>query len=171
MREGWEPPDTVTKEQYVEIKKRKNPDDPLTAFVGFGCSFGGKWFGGFASGMKKGGYRSYAAESKNALLRKMQRCRDVEFKACSYHLLKIKERSVIYCDPPFEGTTSYGRHSYFNSNMFYDWCKRLHKEGHIVVLSEYNAPDYFKCVKTFLYRTSVSLRNYDDRLEKLYRLM
>ena len=31
---------------YIELKKTRQL--MLTGFVGFGCSFGGKWFGGYA---------------------------------------------------------------------------------------------------------------------------
>jgi DNA adenine methylase len=45
---GWRPPAEVSEELYREVKAKRDPSDPLTAFVGVGCSFGGKWFGGFA---------------------------------------------------------------------------------------------------------------------------
>ena len=44
---GYVPPLNVTKEEYHAAKAL--PDsDPLKAFIGFACSFGGKWFGGYA---------------------------------------------------------------------------------------------------------------------------
>ena len=40
--DGWRPPEHVSAELYQETHAKMDPHDPLTAFVGFGCSFGGK---------------------------------------------------------------------------------------------------------------------------------
>jgi DNA adenine methylase len=48
LQQGWEPPDIVTEAEYQYIKAHKDEDPALTAFVGFGCTFGAKWFGGYA---------------------------------------------------------------------------------------------------------------------------
>lgn len=45
---GYVPPENVTKEDYEYIKNNLNENKALAGFVGFGCSFGGKWFGGYA---------------------------------------------------------------------------------------------------------------------------
>jgi DNA adenine methylase len=52
LQQGWIPPDSITKQDYEYYKglsKLEGVNDPMIAFVGFGCSFAGKWFGGFAS--------------------------------------------------------------------------------------------------------------------------
>ena len=48
VQNGWIPPTTITKEEYDYIKNNKNEDKVLTGFVGIGCSYSGKWFGGYA---------------------------------------------------------------------------------------------------------------------------
>ena len=48
LQDGWIPPSTVTEEMYAEYKGIQDAEDPLTAFIGIGCSFSGKWFGGYA---------------------------------------------------------------------------------------------------------------------------
>ena len=53
LQKGWITPDIITKEDYYYIKENKDEKPYLTGFVGFGCSFGGKWFGGLASNKKK----------------------------------------------------------------------------------------------------------------------
>lgn len=64
VRDGWVPPEHVTREEYQAA--RTLPDsDPLKGFIGFGCSFGGKWFGGMAR--SRG--RNYSAESARAISR------------------------------------------------------------------------------------------------------
>src|SRR5699024_3785535 len=64
---GWEPPKTLSRDEYRELK----PSTPsaLRAFAGFGCSFGGKWFGGFC-GDQKNGRRTYQELAQNNLLRR-----------------------------------------------------------------------------------------------------
>ena len=46
VQNGYKLPDIVTREDYVRVKENKDEDKALTGFVGFGCAFGGKWFGG-----------------------------------------------------------------------------------------------------------------------------
>ena len=53
---------------YDYIRTHKDEDHVLTGFVGFGCSFGGKWFGGYA---RNAGGTNYAAQSKRSLLKDM----------------------------------------------------------------------------------------------------
>lgn len=62
VKNGYELPDYISEEQYKYIREHKDKDKILTGFVGFGCSFGGKWFGGYARN-KTG--TNYAAQSKN----------------------------------------------------------------------------------------------------------
>lgn len=66
VQSGYELPEMITEDQYQRIKANKDADPVLAGFVGFGCSFGGKWFGGYAR--NKGG-TNYAAQSKRSLLK------------------------------------------------------------------------------------------------------
>ena len=62
---GWIPPaEEITEEQY-RWYKGGNGEPRMRAFVGFGCSYGGKWFGGLArdkagtAGRRKGAQNSW----------------------------------------------------------------------------------------------------------------
>lgn len=66
LQNGWIPPDVITEDEYKYIRAHKDENPALTGFVGFGCSFGDKWFGGFARN-KRG--RNYASITKDGLLR------------------------------------------------------------------------------------------------------
>lgn len=44
LQDGWDPPKAVTEEEYNRLKT--DPPSALRAFVGYGLSFSGKWFGG-----------------------------------------------------------------------------------------------------------------------------
>ena len=46
LQNGWVPPDDVSYEDYKHIKQHGLPHEK--AFVGFGCSFSGKYWGGYA---------------------------------------------------------------------------------------------------------------------------
>ena len=75
LQRGYELPDIISEEQYQYIKAHKDEDKALAGFVGFACSFGGKWFGSYARGRG----RNYAADGKRSLLRKMQGLQNAEF--------------------------------------------------------------------------------------------
>ena len=50
---GWEPPEQVSEEEYKALRHAE--PSALRGFVGYGCSFGGKWFGGYARSKKISG--------------------------------------------------------------------------------------------------------------------
>lgn len=141
LQTGWVPPENVSEELYREYKDKQDEDDPLTAFIGIGCSFGGKWFGGYA---RQKGY-NFAAGGKRSLLKQLPLIQDVHFLHRDYRWF-FPETTLIYCDPPYEGTTGY--RSGFSHKVFWDtireWSEEKH--GNTVVVSEYNAPADFQCV-------------------------
>lgn len=144
VQNGWEPPDTVTDEEYSVIKRNKDLYPPyLVGFVGFGCSYSGKWFGGYARGNDAKGFpRNYALESKNNILK--QKIDGIIMSNKNYLELEIPENSIIYCDPPYADTTKYKDD--FDHEVFWNWVREKDAEGHTVFVSEYNAPDDFECV-------------------------
>ena len=48
---------------------------------------------------------------------------------------------MIYCDPPYQGTTGY-KTGAFDHDKSFNWCRDQAKNN-IVFVSEYNAPDDF----------------------------
>ena len=76
VQNGYELPDELTEDEYKYVKEHKDEDKVLTGFVGFGCSFAGKWFGGYARNKQN---HNYCKASKNSLLKKMSKMSDVEF--------------------------------------------------------------------------------------------
>lgn len=149
IQKGWIPPNNVSEELYTEIKANKHKYDPhLVGFVGFCCSYGGKWFGGYARGTSsKGLARNFAAEAGRNLLKQRPGLEGIKVSCVDYRLLDIPAQSLVYCDPPYEKTTKYSGTESFLHTEFWDWVRRLVlKEGCTVFVSEYNAPDDFKCV-------------------------
>ena len=111
-------------------------------YIGFALSYGGKWFGGYCRDGK--GKRDYIEEAyKNAVIQN-KKLQGIELVCAPYDKLEIPDNSLIYCDPPYKGTTKY-THEFFY-NRFYDWCRAKAKEGHTVCVSETTAPADFICL-------------------------
>ena len=66
---------------------------------------------------------------------------DFEVFGVDFKNLNIPENALVYCDPPYAGTTGYNGED-FDSNRFWEWARFLSKT-HLVAVSEYNAPDDF----------------------------
>ena len=155
LQNGWTPPDFVSEEDWRDVKTQMENkyEKHYIAFVRLGCSFGADWNGGYARNVRKdkpnaellnSTTKSYCGQSKRNILKQLPNLKDVEFLHSSYQNLEIPDNSLIYCDPPYEGTTKYKDD--FNHNEFWEWCRTKAKQGHLVYVSEYNAPSDFECV-------------------------
>lgn len=165
VKNGYELPEVITDEQYKYIKTHKDEDKVLSGFVGFGCSFGGKWFGGYAKNRTN---RNYAEESKRSLLRNMATLMDAEFICKDYRDVELPEECVVYADPPYDNTTGYNNEK-FNSSEFWDYMRKISK-NHIVFISEQTAPDDFVAIweKPITRTLDVNKDNYFKTTEKLF---
>jgi len=150
--DNWDPPKSISEDEYKAIKYNQN-DYPnhLVAYVGFN-SFGGKWFAGYRR--DKQGKRDYWAEHYRNITKQVPNLEGVILSCKSYTELEISENSIVYCDPPYASTTKY-RDS-FNHDKFWEWCRQQSKSGHQVFISEYNAPEDFKCIWEKPTKTSFS---------------
>jgi len=138
-------PSRIYEDDYAHIKNNQSLySDFIVGHIGFNASFGSKFFGGYARPRKVTGYDRDLICGKNSLVKKMPLLQGVELLICSYDDLNIPPNSIIYCDPPYEGTTGYK--DKFNHSDFWQWCRDKAKEGHTIFVSEYNAPDDFKCI-------------------------
>lgn len=149
---GWVP-EKITKNQYLQLKNLNGPDY-LIGWAGIACSYSGKWFGGFADTVStQQGLRDYQDESIRNALKQIQNLKDVLFVSNSYDQLDIPSDAVIYCDPPYAGTTGYK--DSFDNDKFWDWVREKSKKNDVFV-SEYNAPDDFKCILEIQTKSSLS---------------
>lgn len=166
LQNGYKLPDNLTKEEYYYIKKHKNNDKALTGFVGFGCSFGGKWFGGYARN-KMG--TNYCGQSKRSVLKTMQGLTNAKFTSMDYKDVPIPENAIIYCDPPYKDTTGYTTSKNFNYEEFWEYMRKLSKT-HKVFISEEQAPDDFECIwsKEVKRVLDVNKANIQSKTEKLF---
>lgn len=164
LQRGWIPPENVSKELYYQIKNNTSNYEPsLVGFVGFLCSFGGKWWGGYAANSKGD---NYAARGSRQLLKQIENLKGVTFTNNNYYDIPITEKSIIYCDPPYQGTTEYKNK--FDHNQFWDWVRLMSKDGHQVFVSEYTAPQDFQCIKEVQHKTILDKNSQYPRVERLF---
>lgn len=165
VQSGYELPNNISEEEYKYIRENKDKDKALTGFVGFGCSFAGKWFGGYARNKQN---HNYCLASKNSLLRKMATMHDVEFGWRDYKTLDLHD-CLIYCDPPYANTTKYTGTPDFDTGEFWNVMREWSKDNDVYI-SEYEAPDDFISVLNI--DTKTNIRNKEDKVcirkEKLF---
>lgn len=171
LRDGWVPPDYVSEDCYREHKARQDPHDPMTAFVGFWHSFGGKWFAGYQRYWngephpmpKPGG-------AARQVLKTSKQCASVDIRCCDYREIEAVAGDLVYYDPPYDGTTSPGERHAFDSLAFWEHARKQHQQGVKVFVSEASAPDDFEPVLVLSApaRLSASGGNKARRYEALY---
>lgn len=157
-------PTHITKEVYYYIKTSNTTPDWLKGFVGFGCSFAGKWWGGYAK--CKRGY-NYAKGSGNSVREKMTGLHNVSFICGDYFDIPLPDvSSIIYCDIPYSGTTKYSVS--FNHTQFYEWCYKMKTRGHIVLVSEYESGVPLNLINNIVWRkeSKKDIRNKDGEQSK-----
>lgn len=164
VQEGWDPPTEVSKETWQAAKLL--PDtDPMKAFCGFGCSFAGKWFGGYGNKgyrYSKGIKYSYASSARNSLLK-------VKYSPITYMISDFNKNTfpsvnISYLDPPYKNTTSYDQIGEFDHQAFENRVRLLASTSH-VFLSEYESSLGF-CVLSQSVAGSHGLNN--KAIEQLY---
>lgn len=168
---GWEPPTTITEDDY-RAAQNGELSDYLTGFIGFACSYSGKWFGGYARNNRGD---NFAEQGARSLLRKREllRASTCEFVQCSYieSIIALPEADVIYCDPPYSQTTKYNGTPDFNSDKFWENIRTHSKTGKSVIVSEYLAPADFSVCLSIDSFTEIRGRNgREPRQEKLFVL-
>jgi DNA adenine methylase len=160
-RLGWTPPSTFTEGEYNAIKKLRNVNDPLTAFVGFECSFGGKYFRGWARG------NNFYLRALNGLQKQRPLLKDIKFLDAADYTKHNPTNMLIYCDPPYANTANYSTGK-FNSAQFWD-VMRWWSVNNTVIISEYSAPKDFECIHQHVILLSVrSTKGREPRIEKLF---
>jgi DNA adenine methylase len=169
---GWDPPATVSEDEYRAA--RDLPDThPLKAFAGFGCSFGGKWFAGYARSKDPTDKRSvlgYAKQARDVVTEDvaMLRERGVELAHCDF--LAVEPRpigAVLYLDPPYDGTTKYSATGAFDRARFLARVAAWSRLTDVFV-SEYEMPG--RPVLEFAHELQVRGRGRENaqRRERLY---
>ena len=131
-------------------------------------SFGAKWVGGWSRGKNsKGEQRDYVDEQYRANMKQKPLLKGVWFEHVDYENIEIPEKSIVYCDSPYKGTTGYKYK--FDHDKYFEWCRLQVKAGHQVFISEYSAPADFICVWQKELKVSVAkVGKQKNAIEKLF---
>lgn len=161
-------PETITENEYTEVKVNMSQyEDWYVGLVGFCGSYGAKFFGGFANGNDR---RDRPSEAIRNLAKQAPHLQGITFNCGDYSVYSNVKEAVIYCDPPYRGTTKYKTDG-LNYEAFYEWCVML-AEHNTVLISEYNMPtDRFECVWEREYSVNLDAKREakSTRIERLYK--
>lgn len=117
-------------------------------------------------------------QEKHKILQQLQRLQQLDrlqkvnkIKATnkSYHDFSEVAGSVLYLDPPYEGTIQESYINSFDSQEFYDWAFEMSKNN-IVIISSYSISDErFEVVYSFdKARSTIKGGTRNDKCEKLF---
>ncbi len=134
--DGWDPPSEVSRELYEQLRNDK--PSALRGFAGFGVSYRCKWFGGYLKDYPEDGHY-YAKAAKKSLERVRPQLRRATIKNCSYTDCLPGTSAVVYCDPPYRGTTIYKATDEFDHDHFWTTVRSWSMNGAHVFVSEYTA--------------------------------
>jgi DNA adenine methylase len=172
LKQGWQPPEFVTEEEYKHIKNNKERYDPwLVGYVGFSYTFGGCWFsnGGYSRAEnKEDTLRRRKGNAKTAML-EAHKLKDVIFECRDFFrdFERIPLKSIVYCDPPYQDVAKgYLVNGQLAQN--YDVYRQLSKQSFVYV-SEYTMPLDFEVIMSRDIVTMNQGKQY-ARIEKLFTL-
>jgi DNA adenine methylase len=124
----------VTEEEYNALKNA--PSSARRGFVGFGASFGGRWFEGYGRRESRGA-QPYQESRRNVSKFKSL---SIDFACHSY--TDTPDDVLVYADIPYQGTKAYNRAT-FDHQAFWQWVRE--RNGPTFV-SELTAPDDMQIV-------------------------
>ena len=159
-------PKNISEKEYNEMKElaekgicSKKYPWWMIGYAGTACSYGSAWFNGYAHFNEKRG-ENHILEAYNGLSKQVNNFSHL--KETFFHTWDYKDlfnfyyyafalsgsgsnKYVFYCDPPYKGTKGY-KDNGFNSDEFWEYVRKMSKVGFKVIVSEYEAPEDFKCI-------------------------
>ena len=140
-QEGWMPKTDYTEQEYNHMKNNKHLYPKyLVGYFGFALSYGGRFFEGWCR--DKAGKRNYVKEAYNNAVKQFPYLKNIIFKCAHYSTFKGQD-CIIYCDPPYYNSTKYNTD--FDHNAFWQWVRDISIHNRVYI-SEYTAPNDFKCI-------------------------
>lgn len=168
VQTGWAAPTALTRDEYYNAMEL--PDtDPLKGFAGYLCSFGGKYFGGYAQATNK---QNYVLNGHRAIEKRRKYIERAVFRCSDYRKLTTLSDTLIYCDPPYINMTGYKYNKGFDHTIFWNWVREMSRNNTVIV-SEYTAPDDFKCIKEIYKIVSLGSAHNGycfDGMERLFKV-
>ena len=170
-------PKSISEQTYNKFKCSNEPS-AMRAFVGFGLSFGGMWFTGYAEKY------NHNCTRRNTLRETTESCKKIKdsvrkikaIRCISYDKLKRPKEGgyLIYCDPPYQNTAGYktktkGTGEDFDHEKFWNIAREWSKNN-IVIVSEFKAPKDFKCVWKSRRNITINNNKNKNKIEKLFMI-
>lgn len=97
-------------------------------------------------------------------IEKLQKLKKLEAKnnilsitSLSYNDVTIPKNAVVYCDPPYKDTALYAQW-WFEHDSFWEFVRKISKTNSVFV-SEYSAPDDFRCIFEFSQKSKYPQKN------------
>lgn len=166
VKHGWIPPSEVTKEKHHEVLNRKYANAE-SGLIGFFVSYRGRWKGGYSYDVP--GKYVYKTAVYNKIIELAPLLVDVELYLGDYQQVCKRfetndDRTVIYCDPPYEGRERYRGTPRFDFNRYWDW---ISTNKNTLVMSGYDSKGYQEL--STLQKTCTMWTGYGlPRIEKVF---
>ncbi len=146
-------PILVSKEHYSDVRTCYNTKSDkfekwYIGAIGFLASYNGRFFDGGYSGIvhtKADTIRNYYDEAKRNLISQIPDLQDIKWACKDYREIKEIHNYMIYCDIPYKDVKQYNTSKNFDYDAFWQWVRDKSKNN-IVVVSECQAPEDFKCI-------------------------
>lgn len=168
VADGGAVPAFVSREEYQALRQAE--PSWLRGFAGFGASFGGKWWGGYGVSPRDGEVCRQSARTVTRQGAVFTRNR-VEFLPAAFGDVVPNAGAVVYCDPPYAGTTGYSTGG-FDHEKYYrtliEWS-----ETRAVYASEYSIPEWVPARIVWSHEKAMPLdraSNSRTATENLYRI-
>lgn len=140
-----------------------------TSWLRFVASFGGRFDNGYARQGDDSYYRnSNVMEGWNNAQKQSPLLQGVHLYCVDYQNLVIPSKSLVYCDPPYKGTTKYRGTEPFDHDKFWDWCRKQKALGHFIFVSEAEAPSDFTCIWEKEIKVSINNNQFSGQHKKRY---
>ncbi|MCA9750197.1 MAG: hypothetical protein KC414_13900, partial [Romboutsia sp.] len=146
-----------------------NFSDFEIGWIGWMASYNGRFFDGGYSGHDVNG-RDYISEQIRNTEKQINSIKNIIFRHYEYDKTRLPENSIIYCDIPYKDTKQYATSKDFDHDKFWKWCRDKKLEGHLIFVSEYQAPEDFECVWQKEITNSMNQKNTYKPIEKLFRI-
>lgn len=162
-------PQRLEREDYYKIRDSiiyaKWYRYAVLLFGSYNSRIYGGCYGAYAK-TKDGKIRDYYRESINNYKKQIPSLKDIVFTDGDYRNFN-NNQSLIYCDIPYKN--SIGFKSEFNHEEFWAWAEEQSKNN-IIIVSEYEAPENWKCIWQKQVKTHQNNRNKLVKTEKLFIL-
>ena len=159
---GFRLPMGCTDEMRREAKYKT---DPFAIALRFGLGFGGNYSSGIARPPDL-----YATQFNRHCERLTEHSESIEWKECDYRAVSPTPGNILYCDPPYKGTTEYEIKG-FDHDIFWDWVRSQTLRGVHVFMSEFSATLDIECVWSLERKVGIDNRHKCQmHVEKLFFL-